>query len=81
MIGLLDRKLVAAGGESADVLASLLRLSEVSSDDLVTIYWGAPVSSEDAASALDTVERQFSGAEIELVRGGQHGYHYIVSIE
>jgi DAK2 domain fusion protein YloV len=81
VIGLLDRKLVAAGGEPADVLASLLRLSEVSSDDLVTIYWGAPVSSEDAAAALDTVEEQFSGAEVELVRGGQHGYHYIVSIE
>ena len=81
VIGLVDRKLVAAGGEPADVLASLLRLSEVSSDDLVTIYWGAPVSSKDAASALDTVERQFSGAEVELVRGGQHGYHYIVSIE
>ena len=57
VIGLVDRKLVAAGGEPADVLASLLRLSEVSSDDLVTIYWGAPVSSKDAASALDTVER------------------------
>ena len=81
VIGLLDRRLVASGGDPADVLASLLRLSEVSSDDLVTIYWGAPVSSKDAASALDTVERQFSGAEIELVRGGQHGYHYIVSIE
>ena len=64
-----------------DVLASLLRLSEVSSDDLVTIYWGAPVSSEDATAALDTVEERFPGAELDLVRGGQHGYHYIVSIE
>ena len=81
VIGLLDRKLVAAGGEPADVLASVLRVSEVSSDDLVTIYWGEPVSSEIAAAALDTVEEQFPGAEVELVRGGQHGYHYIVSIE
>ena len=81
VIGLLNRRLVASGGDPADVLASLLRVSEVSSDDLVTIYWGAPVSSEDAAAALDTVEEQFPGAEVELVRGGQHGYHYIVSIE
>ena len=81
VIGLLDRKLVAAGGEPADVLASLLRLSEVSSDDLVTIYWGDPVSGDDADAALDGIEEQFPGAEVELVRGGQHGYHYIVSIE
>ncbi len=81
VIGLLNRRLVASGGDPADVLASLLRVSEVSSDDLVTIYWGAPVSSEDAAAALDTVEEQFPGAEVELVRGGQHGYQYIVSIE
>ena len=58
VIGLLNRRLVASGGDPADVLASLLRVSEVSSDDLVTIYWGAPVSSEDAATALDTVEEQ-----------------------
>ena len=81
VIGLLDRRLVASGDGPADVLASLLRVSEVSSDDLVTIYWGEPVSSEDGAAALDTVGEQFPGAEIELVRGGQHGYHYIVSIE
>ena len=81
VIGLLNRRIVASGGDPADVLASLLRVSEVSSDDLVTIYWGEPVSSEDGAAALDTVEEQFPGAEIELVRGGQHGYHYIVSIE
>ena len=81
VIGLLDRKLVAAGGEPADVLASLLRLSEVSSDDLVTIYWGEPVSEDDADATLEKIEEQFPGAEIEVVRGGQHGYHYIVSIE
>ena len=81
VIGLLNRRIVASGGDPADVLASLLRVSEVSSDDLVTIYWGEPVSSEDGAAALDTVGEQFPGAEIELVRGGQHGYHYIVSIE
>jgi dihydroxyacetone kinase-like predicted kinase len=81
VIGLLDRRLVASGGDPADVLASVLRVAEVSSDDLVTIYWGEPVSSEIAAAALDTVEEQFPGAEVELVRGGQHGYHYIVSIE
>ena len=81
VIGLLDRRLVASGGDPADVLASLLSVSEVSSDDLVTIYWGAPVSSDDAAAALDKVEEQFPGTEVELVRGGQHGYHYIVSIE
>lgn len=81
VIGLLDRKLVAAGREPADVLVSLLRLSEVSSDHLVTIYWGEPVSEDEAEAALDGVEEQFPGAEVELVRGGQHGYHYIVSIE
>ena len=81
VIGLLDRKLVAAGGEPADVLASLLQLSKVSSDDLVTICWGEPVSEDDADATLEKIEEQFPGAEVELVRGGQHGYHYIVSIE
>ena len=81
VIGLLDRRLVAAGEEPTQVVVSLLRASEASRGDLVTMYWGTPISAEDAAAAQKRVREQFPGTEIELVRGGQPSYHYIVSIE
>ncbi len=81
VIGLLDRKLVAAGDEPPDVLLSLLSAADISGGDLITIYWGTPASADDAADARDAVRRRFADAEVELVRGGQHGYHYVISIE
>ena len=81
VIGLLDRRLVAAGEEPTQVVVSLLRASEASRGDLVTMYWGSPISAEDAANAHKSVQEHFPGTEIELVRGGQPSYHYIVSIE
>ena len=81
VIGLLDRELVAAGEEPTQVVVSLLQASNASRGDLVTMYWGSPITAEDAAVAQNRVQEQFPGTEIELVRGGQPSYHYIVSIE
>ena len=39
-IGLLERKLVAAGDDSTSVLLDLLRHAEVLEGALVTLYWG-----------------------------------------
>ena len=81
IIGLLDRDLVAVGDDPSDVVVSLLLASEASSGDLITVYWGEPVSAEAAASARDRVLNEFPETEVELVRGGQPSYHYIVSVE
>ena len=76
-----ERELVAVGDDPSDVVVSLLQASEASNGDLVTVYWGEPVSAESAASARDRVLSEFPGTEVELVRGGQSNYHYIISVE
>ena len=81
IIGLLDRDLVAVGDDPSDVVVAVLRASEASDGDLVTVYWGEPVSAEAADSARDRVLSEFPETEVELVRGGQPSYHYIVSVE
>ena len=81
IIGLLERELVAAADEPTSALMSLLATAEVSDGDLVTLYWGGGLASDDAEAAQGAVEAAFPGAEVELVEGGQPHYHYIVSIE
>ena len=81
IIGLIGRELVAAGGEPNEVLVSLLREAEIAEGELVTLYWGDPLSQEIADAGRRRVEAAFSGAEVEVVAGGQPYYHYIVSIE
>ena len=80
-IGLLERKLVAAGDDSTSVLLDLLRHAEVLEGALVTLYWGVDLAEATVDEALRSVESNFPGVEIEVVYGGQPHYDYIVSIE
>ena len=81
IIGLMGRELRAAGDEPGEVLISLLRQEDLAEGDLVTLYWGEPLAQEDAESTKDLLQAELPGVEVELVRGGQPHYHYIVSVE
>jgi DAK2 domain fusion protein YloV len=81
IIGLMGRELRAAGDEPGEVLISLLRQEDLAEGDLVTLYWGEPLAQEDAESTTDLLQAELPGVEVELVRGGQPHYHYIVSVE
>ncbi len=81
VIGILDRELVAAGDAPSDVLLALLERAEVEEGQLVTLYYGDPITEEEAEQATAAVEDAIPGVEIETVDGGQPYYHYVVSIE
>ena len=81
VIGILDRELVAAGDAPSDVLLTLLERAEVEEGQLVTLYYGDPISEEEAEQAAADVEEAIPGVELETVDGGQPYYHYVVSIE
>ncbi len=82
LIGLLERELVVAGDEVADVVVSVLEKAGVSDDDLVTLYWGDRLTADDANAVAEKVSSAFGGGvEVELVEGGQPHYHLLVSIE
>ena len=81
VIGLLERDLVAAGDEPDEVLVSLLQKADLSEGDLVTLYWGGPLTEADSDAARRRLEVLFPEVEVGVVGGGQPHYHYIVSIE
>ena len=49
--------------------------------ELISIYYGEDISKEDAASLLEKVEERFPDIEVELEKGDQPVYYYIVSVE
>ena len=81
LIGLLEGKLVVAGEDLGEVFGSLLKKAEVSEGNLVTLYRGDPLASDDADKLMQETVATFPGVEVELVEGGQPLYHVIVSIE
>ena len=81
LMGLLDNRVVTAGGALADVVAAVLREADVSGEELVTLYAGAPVTGDDTSSVVDALGTAFPDVETELVEGGQPHYHFLLSIE
>ena len=81
LMGLLEHRVVSAGGGLADTVAAILREAEVSEDELVTLYAGEPVGEDDGSSVVDALAAAFPGVEMELLRGGQPHYHFLLSIE
>jgi hypothetical protein len=80
-IGLLNDTLSATGSSAAEVVRTLLEQMAAANLEVITLYYGQPITAAEA-SALETSLRElYPDQEIEVVDGGQPFYHYIISAE
>ncbi len=80
-IGLLDGDLLAAGNDTAEVLNKMLDELNLNEAEVITIYYGADTEPAEAEQVSVTIREQHPQLQVEVVRGGQPHYNYIVSIE
>jgi DAK2 domain fusion protein YloV len=80
-IGLLDGCLVAVDDETANVLRDVLTKADLGKAEVVTIYYGADTEETEAQGISDNISKQYPDLQVEVVKGGQPHYNYIVSIE
>jgi DAK2 domain fusion protein YloV len=81
IIALLDDTLVAA---TDDLLQSAMKvLEEVKAEqsELITLYWGADLTEQEAERIARKVSEHYAEQEVELVYGGQPHYDLICSVE
>jgi len=80
-IGLLDGDLLAAGNDTAEVLNKMLAELNLNEAEVITIYYGADTEPTEAEQVSVTIREQHPQLQVEVVRGGQPHYNYIVAIE
>jgi DAK2 domain fusion protein YloV len=80
-IGLLDGELVAAGISNTDVFNQVISKMDMDSAEVVTIYQGEEAGAEEAEQIRAGITEKYSQIQVELVRGGQPHYSYIISVE
>jgi len=80
-IGLLDGELLVAGESSADILNKMLDKINLARSEIITIYYGADTELAEAEQVSATIRENHPQLQVEVVRGGQPYYNYIVSIE
>ena len=81
IIGLANGKLAVSGADQAQVLHDLLARLGAGEREIITLFSGQDVSSADAEAMAERVRAWFPGQEIEVQRGGQPFYDYVVSAE
>lgn len=80
-IALLDGKLTVAEDSPRDAVRESLKQAVTSEMSLVTIYYGAESTAEDAEALAAEIHAVYPSLETEVVYGGQPHYTYIVSLE
>jgi fatty acid kinase len=80
-IAFLDGDLIAVGDELTEVLEEALARSGLAEASVLTVYYGKDVRLEEAEVVVNKIRGEYPALEVELVKGEQPHYHYIVSIE
>jgi DAK2 domain fusion protein YloV len=81
IIGLSDGKLCSSGSDASVVVVEVLEKMEVADCEIVTIYYGADVSIDQAAGLAERIRTLYPDVEVEVVEGGQAHYFYILGAE
>ena len=80
-IGLLDGDLVAVGDNTGAVLNDTLAKLDLENSEIITIYYGADTELAEAEQVSGGIREQHPQLQVEVVRGNQPHYDYIISVE
>ena len=80
-IGLLDDELVAVGDTDLDVINQVLDKIDMDDAEVITIYYGADTETAEAEQISASITLQYTQLQVELIKGNQPHYNYIISIE
>jgi len=81
MIALVNGKITRAGKDAQEVMDGALEGLKTDGFELCTIYAGAEVKDDEAEDMVGHVREHFPKLEVQLQRGEQDHYPYILSLE
>ncbi|MFH1032198.1 MAG: DAK2 domain-containing protein, partial [Chloroflexota bacterium] len=80
-IGFLDGELLATGKTMPEVINNVLAKIDLNNCEIITIYYGADVEPDAADEISAGIREQHPRLQVEVVKGGQPHYDYIMSVE
>lgn len=80
-MGLTDKSIQAVGKDLAATAKELIGTMVDDDSELVSLYYGAETTEEDANALAQEIEKEYEDLEVEVQYGGQPVYSYFVSVE
>lgn len=81
IMGIGDSGILAVGADREAVTLTTIEAMMTEDAEVISIYYGADITEENAEELAASVEEKYPDCEVELSRGGQPIYYYIVSVE
>jgi DAK2 domain fusion protein YloV len=81
IMGIDDDGIKAVGSDVAETTLDLLNGMVDEDSELISIYYGEEVEESDAESLVEAIEEAFPDCDVELQKGGQPVYYYVLSVE
>ncbi len=81
IIGLDDKKILAKSDNIDDTVMTLLDKLKDESHEVITLYYGADVTEDEAQELAGKVQEAFPDCEVDFHYGGQPVYYYLLSLE
>ena len=80
-MGVGDDGILANGTDLTEVVMSTVAAMTDADSELISVYYGADVSEEDAEAIRTKIADAYPNLDVELQNGGQPIYYYLVSVE
>ena len=81
IMGIGDHTILAVGSSVPAVTLDMLDKMVDEDSELISVYYGSDVPSEDAQSLADELTRKYPEQDVEIYEGGQPIYYYVLSVE
>ena len=81
IIGLHNGKVTFKSDSIHDVAMSLVKDSVTEDDVLITLYYGEDTAEEDAQALAAEIEEMFPDCDVDVHKGGQPLYYYLIAVE
>jgi hypothetical protein len=75
-----DEELIARNNNMTDLIFEALTKADIERAEMVTIYYGAETQATEAEEIAQEIRNRYQ-TEVEVVRGEQPHYNYIISLE
>lgn len=81
ILGMYNGTIAVIAKDKQEGTKELIKKAVDEDSEIVSIYYGSDVTEEDAEEIGSFIEEEFPDCEIEINRGGQPLYYYVISVE
>lgn len=81
IMGIGDSGIIAVGTDIAATTKEMLEALVDEDSELISIYYGADVSEEDAEKLTADIEEKYPSVDVDTHFGGQPIYYYVLAVE